>query len=131
MRRLLTNAYLALNGLKVVHSLPGRLRLQVPGLKRVPEPYRHLEKELLDLVTLLPGVTSLSLCYVTGRALIHYDAASMDGDKLFAWFQFVWNTVARELADRVHADGEASLIDQVKNRILHHVEAFDRDQAQQ
>lgn len=124
MKQLLTDAYIKFSKIKVVHSLPGRVRLQIPGLKQVPEEYRHLEEELLDLATLLPGVTDLSLCFVTGRALLHYDGNVIDEKALVAWFNRVWDTMAAELSGRDDLADEAEILDHARKELRRHIEAF-------
>lgn len=42
MNSLLKSAFLYFNKIKVVHSIPGRLRLQIPGLDKVPEDMKNM-----------------------------------------------------------------------------------------
>lgn len=130
MKQLLTDAYIKFSKIKVVHSIPGRVRLQIPGLKQVPDEYRHLEKELLDLATLLPGVTDLSLCFVTGRALLHYDGKEIGEQALVAWFNRVWDTMATELSGRDDFGNETDIIAHARNELRRHIEAFKHEPIQ-
>lgn len=130
MKQLLTDAYIKFSKIKVVHSIPGRVRLQIPGLKQVPKEYRHLEKDLLDLVTLLPGVTDLTLCFVTGRALLHYDGKLIGEQALVAWFNQVWDTMATELSGHNDLGDEADIIAHARNQLRRHIEAFNHEPSQ-
>lgn len=130
MKQLLTDVYLKFSKIKVVHSTPGRVRLQIPGLKQVPEEYRHLEAELLDLVTLLPGVADLSLCFTTGRALLHFDRTVTDEKTLVAWFNRVWTIIGTELSGREDLEAEADIIAHARNELRRHIEAFNHEPIQ-
>ncbi|MCH4891061.1 hypothetical protein EZV73_26015 [Acidaminobacter sp. JC074] len=58
---------------KVVHSLPGRVRLHVPVAKKVPKEWRF-GSEYFDYAKMIPGVVNFDFNYVTCNALIEYDA---------------------------------------------------------
>ncbi len=124
MKQLLTEAFIKFSRISVVHSLPGRVRLHVPGLKKVPDEYKHLETELLELVTLLPGVTDLSLCFVSGRALLHYDAEAISEPRLVDWFNEVWDVLATELTNRQDLQDEKAIITHARKEIRRHIKAF-------
>lgn len=57
---------------KPVHSIPGRMRMHLPGLKHVAS----FESDALPLITeltgLVPGVESIEPSFISGNILIHY-----------------------------------------------------------
>lgn len=57
---------------KPVHSIPGRIRLHVPGLKQLS----NRESEAIPLVTeltrLVPGIESIQPSFISGNILILY-----------------------------------------------------------
>ncbi len=53
-----------------LHEVPGRLRIQIPALKRSP----LRAQEVQDLFEDLPGIKSTSVNTVTGSIIIHYDS---------------------------------------------------------
>ena len=59
-------------GYRVVHSIPGRIRLQLPLWKHVPNKWR-VDFHTLGLVDWLPGIRDFHLNSVTGTVLITYD----------------------------------------------------------
>ena len=50
MNSLLKSAFLYFNKIKVVHSIPGRLRLQIPGLDKVPEDMKKYENYTTSII---------------------------------------------------------------------------------
>jgi hypothetical protein len=58
------------NSVKVVHFLPGRVRLKVAGAKRNPAYAGHLREAFLAV----PGIRSIEVDSLTGSVLIHYDS---------------------------------------------------------
>jgi hypothetical protein len=72
---------------QVVHSLPGRLRINIPALRRVPENWRLEEDSVAGLVKSLPGIHSVSLSYITGNLLIQYDQEKITEDEIIAGIQ--------------------------------------------
>jgi hypothetical protein len=67
-----------------VHSLPGRLRLHLPGLRRVPEKLRIDESVLSDLLETIPAVHDVSWSYSTGNILVQYDHALLTEEEVIA-----------------------------------------------
>jgi hypothetical protein len=57
---------------QVVHSLPGRIRLHIPPIKKIPQKW-HLESSYFELAKRIKGITKLEVCFLTGNALILYD----------------------------------------------------------
>lgn len=64
-----------IEGLKVVHALPGRVRLKVAKVKGNPALARHVEEKLAQV----PGIRQVEAKPVTGSLLVHYDT-----DQLFS-----------------------------------------------
>ena len=58
-----------IEGLKVVHALPGRVRLKVAKVKGNPALARRAEKKLAQV----PGIKQVEAKASTGSLLIHYD----------------------------------------------------------
>ncbi len=57
---------------QVMHSIPGRLRLHIPYIKKIPENW-HLEESYFELAKKVKGISKLELSFVTGNVLILYD----------------------------------------------------------
>ena len=65
--------YLMFNQIKVVHSIPGRLRLFVPNLSKVPEELKKYDNEVKKLILSKKGLKSVEYSYITNKILLHYE----------------------------------------------------------
>ena len=97
--KLLRKLYLKMQGIKVIHSLPGRLRLQVPGLSSVPAHYYFLEEEFVEAFNTLPGIEKIELNTVSGRALIIYDYQRFADQDVLGWIRRLWKVLALRLVE--------------------------------
>lgn len=57
---------------QVVHSLPGRLRLHIPYIKKVPKEW-HIDSSYFTLAQRIKGIHKVEICFTTANALIFYD----------------------------------------------------------
>ncbi len=57
---------------RVLHAIPGRIRLQIPLWKQIPKEL-VLESNTMGLAQFLPGIRDIRLNSVTGTVLISYD----------------------------------------------------------
>ncbi len=62
-----------LEGLKIVHALPGRVRLRVATVKGNPALARRVQKKLAAV----PGIRQVEAKPGTGSLLIHYDTGEL------------------------------------------------------
>lgn len=93
MNTLFKTAFLYFNKIKVVHSIPGRMRLSVPGLNNIPENMRQYEHYTTSLMKLEDGIKEISYSYVTGKILVTYDKDVTNEKKILDWINFVWKKV--------------------------------------
>ncbi len=77
------------NQVKVVHRLPGRLRLSVPMLERVPSEWLRYKTDLIKIIKRRQGIEALELSPVTGRVLIHYDPQKITPTRVLQWMRRV------------------------------------------
>lgn len=68
--------------IKVVHHIPGRLRLYIPLLERLGPEWRKYETDLLDLIKIKEGLIDAELSIFSGRVLIRYDPRRIDKDEI-------------------------------------------------
>ena len=87
----------SLSKIKVMHSLPGRIRLKVPHLNRVPPEHRSHHDEIIHAMKILNGIEALTINYELGTVLITYDTKVLYEKKLLAWV----NRVIRVNIDNV------------------------------
>lgn len=58
---------------RVIHSIPGRLRLHIPILKKFGERYRNWALMICELIGEPDGIDDVSPSLVTGTVLLYYD----------------------------------------------------------
>jgi hypothetical protein len=73
--------------IKVVHHLPGRLRLHIPLLERLDPEWQRYEADLLDLIKIDESLIDVQLSVLTGRVLIRYDHRQIDKDEIMQWLR--------------------------------------------
>ena len=85
--------YLMLNQIRVVHSIPGRLRLFVPNLSKVPEELKKYDNEVKKLILSKKGIKSVEYSYITNKILLYYDPNLISEKGILEWMNKVWKTV--------------------------------------
>ena len=85
--------YLMFNQIKVVHSIPGRLRLFVPNLSKVPEELKKYDNEVKKLILSKKGIKSVEYSYITNKILLYYDPNLISEKGILEWMNKVWKTV--------------------------------------
>ena len=85
--------YLMFNQIKVVHSIPGRLRLFVPNLSKVPEELKKYDNEVKKLILSKKGIKSVEYSYITNKILLYYDPNLISEKEILEWMNKVWKTV--------------------------------------
>lgn len=85
--------YLMFNQIKVVHSIPGRLRLFVPNLSKVPEELKKYDNEVKKLILSKKGIKSVEYSYITNKILLYYDPNLISEKEILEWMNKVWKTI--------------------------------------
>ena len=85
--------YLMFNQIKVVNSIPGRLRLFVPNLSKVPEELKKYDNEVKKLILSKKGIKSVEYSYITNKILLYYDSNLISEKEILEWMNKVWKTV--------------------------------------
>ena len=85
--------YLMFNQIKVVHSIPGRLRLFVPNLSKVPEELKKYDGEVKKLILSKKGLKSVEYSYITNKILLYYNPNLISEKEILEWMNKVWKTV--------------------------------------
>lgn len=78
INRLMMKTYMYFNKIKLLHSIPGRIRLLVPGLNMIPKEMKNYENKLTELIKLLNGIECVEYSYITNKILIKYDASKLN-----------------------------------------------------
>lgn len=62
---------------RIVHRLPGRLRVEIAALRKIPAEKWELVRTIVDGAVLPLGVTSLEPSFITGSVVLTYDPEVM------------------------------------------------------
>lgn len=62
---------------KVIHSIPGRMRIHVPVAKKIPAEWQF-DNSYFEMAQIIPGIKKIDFSYVTCNALITYDPSLTD-----------------------------------------------------
>jgi hypothetical protein len=79
---------------RVVHRLPGRIRIEIPALRKIPQEHRDVSVQLLEAVPLPCGVTRFRPSLITGNVLIEYDPAAINEDQVLGHLRSLVDLVA-------------------------------------
>ncbi len=110
--KLLKTAFVYFSKVKVVHSIPGRLRLQVPGLSNVPSEMKVYEHYVIDVIKLEDGIKEVNFSYITGKILVIYDPEKTNEKRIVSWLDLIWKKIVEN--ERVYS--KLSL-DEIKNNL--------------
>jgi len=78
---------------RVLHKLPGRLRVEISMLRKIPVEKRELIQKVIGRVALPSGIRSLDLSFISGSVLLNYDPHIMTEHGVLAIVQELANTV--------------------------------------
>ena len=84
---------------RVVHALPGRLRLHAPSLKRLGQGHDDLVSLTARLLATPEDILEVSPCVATGNIVIRYDAECLSQDEVMAFLDAVIKIVIAHRAD--------------------------------
>ena len=79
--------------IKPVHSIPGRLRVNIYGVRQYPELAQEYASVLLDKTRHLPGVQSAELSVLTGNILLTYDVRKTTEHELLERLNTAWTAL--------------------------------------
>ena len=90
LENLFKATYLMFNQIKVVHSIPGRLRLFVPNLSDVPEQLKKYDYKVTKFILSKKGIKSIEYSYITNKILLYYDTKLTSEKEILDWLNKVW-----------------------------------------
>ena len=78
---------------KVVHSIPGRLRIKVNNASKIPQEAKEYDKYVVQGLTMLDGIKDVEFNYITGSVVITYDTKKTYEEKIVKWINKVIDIV--------------------------------------
>lgn len=100
---------------RVVHRLPGRLRLRIPALKRLSENAGQAEALLERVMGVADGINDVALEHHTGSVLVLYDEAATSDQDILAYLRGVVSLVRKHWTELSKVQGEE--VDAVADRL--------------
>ena len=99
MKKFLTKTLLHFSTIRNISSSVGYLKIYISDLKKVPEKYRDIDKNVIPILRKLPGITELTLIFSSGEITINYENEKIGKNQLLKWFRTLWNTMALCFSD--------------------------------
>jgi len=94
--KLYEKGYLLLAKPRIVHSIPGRVRLKVPLLKKIDKKHHEYAPLVCRLLTIPDGIDSVSASPVSGTVLLHYDANSVSEQELMQFISSLTRVIVEQ-----------------------------------
>ena len=82
---------------RVVHTLPGRLRLHFPVLERLSSRWYRYSAPVAELIKIKPGIKNTNIQPATGSVLITYDADTLGQKDVFNWLESIATIVKKDV----------------------------------
>ena len=93
LKNILKQTYLMFNKVKVVHSIPGRIRLLISSLDKFPEQMKKHEHYITTIIKLKNGIKSVEFSYLTSKILIEYDKMKLKEQDIVDWLNKIWKII--------------------------------------
>lgn len=93
LKGLLKKTYLMFNKVKVVHSIPGRIRLFIPALDQFPEQMKKYDNYITSIIKLKTGINTIEYSYTTSKILIEYDRTRLKEQDIVNWLNKIWKII--------------------------------------
>lgn len=93
---------------KVVHSIPGRLRLKVSNASKIPQEAKEYDKYVVQCLKMLDGINDVEFNYITGSVVINYDTKKTYESKIVKWIHKVIDIVLKDFK-LIEENGENNL----------------------
>ena len=105
---------------RVVHRLPGRIRIHIPAMEKAPPAYRQLAGDVVGLVGLKKGIQDVRIEPISGTVLIGYDPDEIHESGIIDWMEMLVNMFIdmNAFSKGLSVDEFAPLLDRMKTMLL-------------
>lgn len=105
---------------RIVHSLPGRLRIHIPILEKLPRRWYPYSDRTADLIMMQNGITGVNIEPVTGNVLIRYNPQQIEESDILTWLKTLAETfITSGTPSKLRSDADVHIrFDYLKESIL-------------
>ena len=82
---------------KVVHSIPGRIRLKINNASKIPKEATMYDKYVIEGIKILDGIDNIEFNYITGSVVITYNPDKLNEKIVINWINHVLNIVLENI----------------------------------
>jgi hypothetical protein len=72
---------------RIAHRLPGRIRIHIPALAKLPDNWRIYLEPAAELIRMKKGINTAEIQPITGSLLIEFDPEKMDEAAILTWLE--------------------------------------------
>ncbi len=105
---------------RVVHNLPGRVRIHFPALERLSSRWHRYSAPVAELVKIKQGIQKTNIQPTTGSVLITYDADMLGQKDVFNWLESIATIFLYNIRNytSLSEDNFESLLNRVKIQLM-------------
>jgi len=105
---------------RVVHNLPGRVRIHFPALERLSSRWHRYSAPVAELVKIKQGIQNTNIQPTTGSVLITYDADRLGQKDVFNWLESIATIVKNNVRNYTFLSEHnfESLLNRVKIQLM-------------
>ena len=105
---------------RVVHRLPGRVRIHFPALERLSSRWHRYSAPVAELIKIKQGIQNINIQPETGNVLITYTTDTLDEKDIFNWLESMVKIFLNNIRDdtSLSDDNFKSLLDRVKIQLM-------------
>ena len=82
---------------KVVHSIPGRIRLKINNVSKIQKEAAMYDKYVIEGIKILDGIDNIEFNYITGSVVITYNPDKLNEKIVINWINHVLNIVLENI----------------------------------
>ncbi len=116
----LKNIYYFAAAPRVVHHLPGRLRIHIQALEKLSSRWHRFSVPVAELVEIKRGIQNTNIQPKTGNVLITYDADALGEKDIFDWLESIVRISLKNVRSysSFSEDSFESLLNRVKIQLM-------------
>ena len=105
---------------RVVHNLPGRLRIHYSAMERLSSRWHRFSEPVAELVNIKQGIQNTNIQPTTGNVLITYDADALGEKDILKWLESIVRISLNNIRSysSLSEDKFESLLNRVKTQLI-------------